>query len=102
MGAPSKRPSIWVRANPHKLSPEELADIRATRHLTDLALTRTSYRALIRAGHRYAGELAYLTPAAVRALPLMDDRLYRNVYMTLHGVGVVIGSRARERVHVPQ
>jgi hypothetical protein len=91
---------IWVRDNPRKLSDDEILSIRSTRHLTDLPeLDEQAYRRLIRAGHRYIGEMAHVPPDELRAL--VGARPYVDLRAAAAEQGIEIGIRARERVYVP-
>lgn len=103
MGAPAKKPSpIWVRANPRQLPADEIVAIRQTAHLTDVPMPRMAYRALIRAGHRYVGELAYVEPGEVRYYEGMILDCFRQLTAIVRDYGIEIGGRHRERVYVPE
>lgn len=93
---------IWIRANSRGLTAAEIEAIRGGRHLSDVNMPKSCFRALIWAGHRWAGELAYVQGPHIRGLPHMDARSYGSLYDALAELGVEIGSKARERVHVPQ
>jgi hypothetical protein len=102
---PRKRPPsrpIWVRANPLGLTPQEIARIRETRHITDLDLDERAYRALIWAGHRYAGELAYVRLFDLRGLQWMEARRLVQLRRTCADLGIEIGGRVRDRVFAPE
>ena len=92
---------IWVRANPRSLSAAQIAAIRETRHLTDLDVGPLAYRCLIRAGHRYAGELAYIPEADVSGYIGMGPVSYDRLQRALSEVGIEIGSKVRVRVWAP-
>jgi len=91
---------IWVRDNPRKLDADQILMIRSTRHLTDLPeLDQQAYRRLIRAGHRYIGELEYVPADELRTL--VGARPYIDLRAAVHAQGIEIGIRAREKVYVP-
>ena len=93
-----KRP--WIRVNPKGLSPEQVAVIRKGPHLTDVDLSGYVVRALLRAGHRWAGELRYMSEDEVRAVHLIGPSAVAELKWRLGAVGVEIGG-ARKRVFYP-
>lgn len=102
MGVPSKRPRpLWIRTNPRRLPSAELAEVRQGPHLADLKLPKTMFRALIRAGHRWARELAYVKLEDARGHAWVDRREYYALVNALAEHGITIGSLVRERVYFP-
>lgn len=102
---PPERPCpIWVRANPRGLTPQEIARIREARHLTEVAMPKRVYRALIRSGHRYVGELAYVELEELKSLPWMEVRDLPVLKRVLRlCFDVEIGSKVgRDRVFAPE
>jgi hypothetical protein len=104
MPSPERPCPIWVRANPRGLTAQEIAHIRGTRHLTEVDMPKRVYRALIRAGHRYVGELAYVKLEELKSLPWMEVRDLPHLKRVLRlCFDVEIGGKVgRERVFAPE
>lgn len=87
----------WVRDNPYRLSSTQIAGIRSTRHLTDVPLPNRLFGALLRAGHRYSGELSYMTFDELAAVPGVGHTGAAIVRRVLEDAGHKLGTMAYDR-----
>ena len=87
----------WVRDNPYRLNSTQIAGIRSTRHLTDVPLPNRLFGALLRAGHRYSGELSYMTFEEVAGVPGVGPSGAAIIRRVLEDAGHRLGTMAYER-----